>query len=84
MDFFICQDFLKKIQHLAFTDKVKIVKSYLPEKAKLFIETNFFEELSYFQKKYQLKIEIVSDKNLILPEYKIEQDDTKVINQKID
>ena len=66
------QKILKKIQHLAFTDKVKIVKSYLPEKAKLFIETNFFEELSYFQKKYQLKIEIVSDKNLILPEYKIE------------
>ena len=66
------QKILKKIEHLAFTDKVKIIKSYLPEKAKLFIETNFFEELNYFQKKYQFKIDIVSDKNLIIPEYKIE------------
>ena len=32
---------LKKIQHLAFTDKVKIIKTYIPEKVKIFIETNF-------------------------------------------
>ena len=28
----------KKIQHLAFTDKVKIINSYVPEKVKNFIE----------------------------------------------
>ena len=32
---------LKKVQHLAFTDKVKIIKTYIPEKVKIFIETNF-------------------------------------------
>ena len=32
------QKILKKIQHLAFTDKVKIVNSYVPEKVKIYIE----------------------------------------------
>ena len=43
---------LKKIQMLAFTDKVKIIKSYVPEKVKIYIENNLSEELKYFQKKY--------------------------------
>ena len=66
------QKILKKIQHLAFTDKVKIVKSYIPEKVKLFIEKNLLEELKYFQKKYTIKVEIISDEKLMIPEYKIE------------
>ena len=66
------QKILKKIQHLAFTDKVKIVKSYIPEKVKLFIEKNLLEELKYFQKKYTFKVEIISDEKLMIPEYKIE------------
>ncbi len=66
------QKILKKIQHVAFGDKVKIVKSYVPEKVKLFIEKNLLEELKYFQKKYSFKVEILSNKELIIPEYKIE------------
>ena len=66
------QKILKKIQHLAFTDKVKIIKSYVPEKVKIYIEKNLLEELKYFQKKYLFKIEILSDQKLIIPEYKIE------------
>tara|TARA_Y100000389_G_scaffold188306_1_gene210722 strand:+ start:8910 stop:10724 length:1815 start_codon:yes stop_codon:yes gene_type:complete len=66
------QKIIKKIQHLAFTEKVKIIKSYVPVKVKLFIEINLLEELKYFQKKYSFKIEILSDENLIIPEYKIE------------
>ena len=69
---FIFTKNFKKIQHLAFTDKVKIIKSYVPEKVKLFIENNLIEELKYFQKKYLIKIEILSDKNLLIPEYKID------------
>ena len=41
----------KKIQHLAFTDKVKIINSYVPEKVKTYIEKNLSDELKYFQKK---------------------------------
>ncbi len=66
------QKILKKIQHVAFTDKVKIIKAYIPEKVKIFIEENLFEEFNYFQKKYSIIIELLSDKKLIIPEYKIE------------
>ena len=66
------QKILKKIQHLAFTDKVKIIKSYIPKKVKTFIEKNLFEELKYFQKKYLFKVELIPDEKLIIPEYKIE------------
>ena len=48
----VSQKIIKKIQHLAFTDKVKIIFAHVPEKTKLFIEKNFQEELEYFQKKY--------------------------------
>ena len=76
------QKVLKKIQHLAFTDKIKIIKSYVPEKVKVFTETNLSEELKYFQKKYSLKIEFLSNENLIIPEYKIElyNKSKKIIN----
>ena len=66
------QKILKKIQYLAFSDKVKIVKAYVPEKVKLYIERNLLEELKYFQKKYSFKVEILSNEELIIPEYKIE------------
>jgi ribonuclease E len=76
------QKIIKKIQYLAFTDKVKIIKSYVPEKVNLFIEKNLLEELKYFQKKYLFKIEILSDQKLIIPEYKIEllNKSKKIIN----
>ena len=76
------QKILKKIQHLAFTDKVKIIKSYVPEKVKLYIQKNLLEELKYFQKKYLFRIEIISDEKLMVPEFKIEllNKTKKVIN----
>ncbi len=66
------QKIIKKIQHLAFTDKVKFVNSYVPEKVKNFIEKNLLEELKYFQKKYTFEVKILSDRDLIIPEYKID------------
>tara|TARA_B100001248_G_scaffold185964_1_gene141933 strand:+ start:2531 stop:4345 length:1815 start_codon:yes stop_codon:yes gene_type:complete len=66
------QKILKKIQHLAFTDKVKIIRSYVPDKVKIFFDKNLLEELKHFQKKYQFKVELFSDNELIIPEYKIE------------
>ena len=66
------QKIIKKIQHLSFTEKVKIIKCLIPQKVKLYIEKNFLEELKYFQKKYLFKIELFSEENLIIPEYKIE------------
>ena len=63
---------LKKIQYLAFTDKVKIINSYVPKKVKLYIENNLIDELKYFQKKYSYEIKIISEENYIIPEYKID------------
>ena len=76
------QKILKKIQHLAFTDKVKIVNSYVPEKVKNFIENNLSDELKYFQKKYSFEIKILSDDKFIIPEYKIDlfNKSKKIIN----
>jgi ribonuclease E len=76
------QKIVKKIQHLAFTDKIKIIKSYVPEKVKIFIEQNLQEELKFFQDKYLFKIEILSDEKMIIPEYKIQllNKSKKIIN----
>jgi len=76
------QKILKKIQHLAFTDKVKIVNSYVPEKVKNFIENNLSDEIKYFQKKYSFEIKILSDDKFIIPEYKIDlfNKSKKIIN----
>ena len=48
------------------------MKTYVPEKVRLFIENNLIEELKLFQKKYPLKVEILSDERFIIPEYKID------------
>ena len=76
------QKILKKIEILGFTDKVKIVRSYIPEKVKLFIEKNLSEDLKYFKKKYSFKIELLIDNKLIIPEYRIElfNKSKKIIN----
>ena len=66
------QKILKKIQHLAFTDKVKVINSYVPEKVKIYIEINLLDELKYFQKKYSFEVKILADDKFIIPEYKIE------------
>ncbi len=66
------QKILKKIQYLAFTDKVKIINSYVPEKVKNFIEINLIDELKYFQKKYSFEVKVLSKEEFIIPEYKID------------
>ena len=45
------QKIIKKIELLAFTNKVKIIKAYVPEKVKLYIENKLIKEIQYFEKK---------------------------------
>ena len=66
------QKILKKIQYLAFEDKVKSINAFVPEKVKIYIEKNLFNELLYFKKKYALEIKIQSNETFIIPEYKID------------
>jgi hypothetical protein len=63
---------VKKAEELAFSSKAKIINISIPEKVKNFIETNLAKDMDYFERKYKLKFNLISDKNLILPEYKIE------------
>ena len=72
VNFIIFAKNFEKIQYLAFTDKVKIINSYVPEKVKIFIENNLIDELKYFQKKYSFEIKILTNDEFIIPEYKID------------
>tara|TARA_X000000950_G_scaffold37660_1_gene40266 strand:- start:273 stop:2090 length:1818 start_codon:yes stop_codon:yes gene_type:complete len=66
------QKILKKIQYLAFTSKVKIINTIVPDKVRIYIEKNLLNELKYFQKKYSFEVKILADNTFIIPEYKIE------------
>ena len=76
------QKIIKKIELLAFTNKVKIIKAYIQEKVKLYIENKLSYEIEYFEKKYSLKIDFLAEPKLIIPEYKIEllNKSKKIIN----
>jgi len=76
------QKIVKKIELLAFTNKVKIIKAYIPEKVKVFIENRLSKDIEHFEKKYSFKINIIADTRLIIPEYKIDllNKSKKIIN----
>jgi len=63
---------VKKAEELAFSNKAKIINLSIPEKVKTFIEKNLVKEINHFRKKYKFEFNLISDKNLILPEYKID------------
>ena len=61
---------------------MKIIKAYIPEKVKLYIENKLSKEIEYFEKKYTFKINLLANTKLVIPEYKIEllNKSKKVIN----
>jgi len=63
---------VKKAEELAFSNKAKIINLSIPEKVKIFIEKNLVKEINYFKNKYKFDFNLISDKNLILPEYRID------------
>ena len=62
---------IKKIEMLAFTNKIKFINAYIPEKVKLYIDISKKREIEYFQDKFSFKINFFSDPSFIIPEYKI-------------
>ena len=76
---------VKKAEELAFINNAKIVDVSIPEKVKVYIEENLKKEISYFKNKHKIEFNLISDKNLILPEYKIDLlNKNKKMIQKID
>ena len=63
---------VKKAEELAFSIKAKVINLSIPEKVKTFIEKNLEKEINHFRNKYKFEFNLISDKNLILPEYKID------------
>jgi len=77
------QKIIKKIEMLAFSNKTKTIEAFVPDKVNLFLKLFFKNEVNFFEKKYKFKIQISSDSNLIIPEYKIHlfNKNKKLINQ---
>tara|TARA_Y100000590_G_C15628066_1_gene980119 strand:- start:248 stop:1498 length:1251 start_codon:yes stop_codon:yes gene_type:complete len=63
---------VKKAEESVFSNKAKIINLNIPEKVKNFIEENLAKEISHFKKINKIEFNLISDKSLILPEYKIQ------------
>jgi ribonuclease E len=71
---------IKLIEIKSILKKAKFVKLTISEKIKDFINANFKENIKYFENKNKIKIEIVADNSLVIPDYKIElQNKTKKV-----
>ena len=60
---------LKLVELKAILNKAKFVELKVCEKISNFLKENFIEDLTYFEKKNKVKIDIISDNKLIIPEY---------------
>jgi len=63
---------LKLVELKAVLNKAKFVELKVCEKISNFLKENFIEDLTYFEKKNKIKIDIISDNKLIIPEYIID------------
>ena len=63
------QKLLKVVEIKAVLNKAKFVELKVCEKISNFLKENFIEDLTYFEKKNKIKIDIISDNKLIIPEY---------------
>jgi len=60
---------LKLVEVKAVLNKAKFVELRICEKISNFMKENFIEDLKYFEKKNKIKIDIIADNTLIIPEY---------------
>ncbi len=76
---------LKLIELKSILRKAKFVKLRIAEKVSNFIKDNFLEDLKYFEKKNKIKIDIISDNSLIVPDYVIDlQNKSKKILERVE
>ena len=66
------QKLLKIVELKAVINKAKFVELKVCEKISDFLKENFVNDLTYFEKKNKMKIDIISDNSLIIPEYIID------------
>jgi ribonuclease E len=69
---------LKLVEVKAVLTKAKFVELKICEKISDFMKENFIDDLKYFEEKNKIKIDIIADNSLIIPEYIIDlQNKTK-------
>jgi len=66
------QKLLKIVELKSVLSKAKFVELKVCEKISDFLKENFVEDLLYFEKKNTMKIDIITDNSLIIPEYIID------------
>ncbi len=66
------QKILKVVELKAVINKAKFVELKVCKKISDFLKENFVNDLTYFEKKNKMKIDIISDNTLIIPEYIID------------
>ena len=76
---------LKTVEIKSISNKAKFVKVKVCDQIKNFIKENFVDDLKYFEKKNKIKVEIISDNSLIIPDHKIElHNKSKKVLEKIE
>ena len=65
------QKILKLVELKSIINKAKFVEIKICEKISEFIKENFIDDLNYFENKNKIKIDVITDNNLIIPEYRI-------------
>jgi len=60
---------LKLVEVKAVLNKANFVELRICEKISNFMKENFIEDLKYFEEKNKIKIDIIADNTLIIPEY---------------
>ena len=63
---------LKIVETNSVLNKAKHVELRICEKLSNFMKENFLEDLKYFETKNKIKIDIIFDNSLVIPEYKID------------
>ncbi len=63
------QKLLKTVELKAIINKAKFVELRVCKKISDFLKENFVNDLTYFEKKNKMTIDIISDPTLIIPEY---------------
>ena len=63
---------LKIVETKSILNKAKHVELRICEKLSIFLKENFLEDLKYFETKNKIKIDIINDNSLVIPEYKID------------
>ena len=66
------QKLLKLVELKSVVNKAKFVELKVCEKISNFLKENFVEDLTFFEKKNKMKIDIITDSSLIIPEYIID------------